>query len=58
MKLARFVCKIVGFSLALASMVCLIVGYWDAIAACFQRMDQRMGGKRLEAEFDEFADVI
>jgi hypothetical protein len=56
MKLARFVCKIVGFSLAVASIVCLIVGYWDCIASCFRRMDRRMGGK--PDEMDDFVDVV
>ena len=58
MKMARFVCKIVGFSLALASIACLMVGYWDCIATCFRRMDRCMGGKCREAELDDFVDVI
>ena len=32
MKVARFVLKIVGFSLAAAAAVCCIVAYWDKIA--------------------------
>jgi len=58
MKFARFVCKIVGFSLAVASVICLMVGYWDCIANCFRRMDRRMSGKNNEAEYDDFVDVI
>ena len=31
LKVARFVLKIVGFSLALAAVVCCVVAYWDKI---------------------------
>lgn len=31
MKTARFVLKIVGGALALASAACLIIGFWDKI---------------------------
>ena len=33
MKTARFVLKIVGASLAVASEVCLIIGFWDRIGS-------------------------
>ena len=33
MKVARFVLKIVGWSLALAAAVCCVVAYWDKITS-------------------------
>ncbi|MDD6024130.1 MAG: hypothetical protein PUC06_07855 [Oscillospiraceae bacterium] len=36
MRTARFVLKIVGASLALASAVCLIIGFWDRIMDAFR----------------------
>ena len=39
MKVARFVLKIVGASLAFAGAVCLIIGYWDKIFSCFKTED-------------------
>lgn len=36
MKTARFVLKIVGAALALASTACLIVGFWDKIVDLFR----------------------
>lgn len=53
MKLARFVLKIVGASLALAGLICMIIGYWDKITAphfgCLC--------KKRPSEFDDYADV-
>lgn len=53
MKLARFVLKIVGASLALAGFVCLIIGYWDKLTAphhfCLC--------KKRPSEYDDYADV-
>lgn len=37
MKIARFVLKIVGASLAFAGVVCLIIGFWDKLTSPFQR---------------------
>ncbi len=52
MKLARFVLKIVGGSLALAGLVCLIIGYWDKLMAL------KVGPcKRRPSEYDDYADV-
>lgn len=36
MKTARFVLKIVGAALALASMACLVVGFWDKLVGLFR----------------------
>lgn len=36
MKIARFVLKIVGASLALAGGVCLVIGFWDKIMKPFR----------------------
>ena len=33
MKVARFVLKIVGWSLALAAAICCVVAYWDKITS-------------------------
>ena len=37
MKVARFVLKIVGFSLAAAAAACCVIAYWDKITAGFRR---------------------
>ncbi|MDD3165623.1 MAG: hypothetical protein PHS97_07180 [Oscillospiraceae bacterium] len=50
MKTARFVLKIVGASLALASFVCLAIGYWD-------KMSNGCCHKRRPSEYDDYADV-
>lgn len=52
MKIARFVLKIVGASLALAGAVCLIIGYWDVLTArrCCRR-------RYRPSEYDDYADV-
>ncbi len=52
MKLARFVLKIVGGSLALAGAICLIIGYWDVLTA--QRGCRR---RDRPSEYDDYADV-
>ncbi len=53
MKLARFVLKIVGGSLALAGLVCLIIGYWDKLTAPHQLCP----GRKRPSEYDDYADV-
>lgn len=52
MKLARFVLKIVGASLALAGSICLLIGYWDRLTAphCCRRRSR-------PSEYDDYADV-
>ena len=53
MKLARFVLKIVGGSLALAGLVCLIIGYWDRLT-----MPRQFGPcRKRPSEYDDYADV-
>ncbi len=37
MKVARFVLKIVGASLAVAGAVCLVIGFWDKIFCCCKK---------------------
>lgn len=64
MKLARFVLKIVGASLAVAGFVCLIIGYWDRLTHCFSSCGDKAvkvvdsaRKKPRPAEYDDFADV-
>lgn len=52
MKLARFVLKIVGASLALAGAICLVIGYWDILTA--RPFCKRRGHP---SEYDDYADV-
>ncbi len=40
MKIARFVLKIVGASLAFAGAVCLIIGYWDKLMKPFHKKEE------------------
>jgi hypothetical protein len=55
MKTARFVLKIVGFSLAALSVACLMVGYWSKIAGCFHRINAKITGVPLvPTEYDNF----
>lgn len=59
MKMARFVLKIVGFSLAAAAAICCIIGYWDKLVAFFTEMKE--SGDSVEAsttpsEYDDYAD--
>ncbi len=51
MKLARFVLKVVGASLALAGSICLLIGYWDQLTAphCCRR-------KNRPSEYDDYTD--
>ena len=53
MKLARFVLKIVGASLALAGGVCLLIGYLDKITDPHRFTLCR----RRPSEYDDYADV-
>ncbi len=50
MKLARFILKIVGASLALAGTICLMIGFWD-------RLTLGCSSKRRPSEYDDYADV-
>jgi hypothetical protein len=50
MRMARFILKIVGASLAFAGAVCLAIGYWDKMTMlCTQH--------RRPSEYDDYADV-
>ena len=44
MKVARFVLKIVGWSLALAAAICCVVAYWDKITSAVCCLAAREGG--------------
>lgn len=60
MKVARFVLKIVGWSLAAAAAVCCIVAYWDKITSGFSSLKDRMTDKGAccchSSEYDDYAD--
>ena len=59
MKTARFVLKIVGFSLSALACACLIVGYWDKIARGFRRLNAKMTGiPPVPTEYDEFEGIL
>ena len=45
MKIARFVLKIVGWSLAVAAAACCIVAYWDKIAEFFGCAKEKLAEK-------------
>ena len=53
MKLARFILKIVGAALALASLVCLVVGFWDKVVS----LCPTCAKKRHYSEYDDYADL-
>ena len=42
MKVARFVLKIVGWSLALAAAICCVVAYWDKITSAVCGLKDRL----------------
>jgi len=53
MKIARFILKVVGVSMALAGVVCLIIGFWDKLVEnCPCRLT-----KSRPSEFDDYADI-
>ena len=58
MKVARFVLKIVGFTLAAAAAVCCVIAYWDKITEGFRAIGARMGCKCCShpSEYDDYAD--
>lgn len=58
MKVARFVLKIVGFSLAAAAAACCVIAYWDKIVAGFRTLGGKLGCPRCArpAEYDDYAD--
>ncbi len=57
MKLARFVLKIVGFSLAAAALACCMVAYWDKLTALCAKMSVKAGNVcATPSEYDDYAD--
>lgn len=56
MKVARFVLKIVGFTLAAAAAACCIIAYWDKIMEGVQAIGARLGCKCCSSEYDDYAD--
>lgn len=60
MKVARFVLKIVGWSLALAAAVCCVVAYWDKITSSLCCLKDKLSEKGEccchPSEFDDYAD--
>lgn len=59
MKVARFVLKIVGWSLALAAAACCLVAYWDKITSGLCGLKDRVAEKSTcchPSEFDDYAD--
>ena len=56
MKVARFVLKIVGFTLAAAAAACCVIAYWDKITAGVCAIGDKLGVKCRSAEYDDYAD--
>lgn len=59
MKVARFVLKIVGLSLAAAAAVCCVVAYWDKIAGLFCGVKEKVAQRSTcchPSEYDDYAD--
>ena len=60
MKVARFVLKIVGLSLALAAAICCVVAYWDKITSAVCGLKDKVADKGAgcchPSEFDDYAD--
>ena len=59
MKIARFVLKVVGWSLALAAAVCCVVAYWDKLNSAFRGLRDKIAEKGAcccHSEFDDYAD--
>ncbi len=48
MKVARFVLKIVGWSLALAAAICCVVAYWDKLTSVVSGLKDKVS-KRASA---------
>lgn len=59
MKIARFVLKIVAFSLIAAAAVCAVIAYWDKLTALFQTVAGKLEEKKAcvcHSEFDDYAE--
>ncbi len=58
MKVARFVLKIVAFSLVAAAAVCAIIAYWDKLAALFQTVSGKLAEKKACVCKSEYEDYV
>ena len=59
MKVARFVLKIVAFSLVAAAAVCAIIAYWDKLTALFQTVSGKLQEKKAcvcKSEYDDYVE--
>ena len=61
MRVARFVLKIVAFSLAAVAFVCCIIAYWDKLCDLVGRAAQTLREKKAHcplcsSEYDDYAD--
>ena len=56
MKVARFVLKIVGFSLAAAAAACCFIAYWDKIVDGVHAIGDKLGFAGRPSEYDDYAD--
>lgn len=59
MKVARFVLKIVAFSLVAAAAVCAIIAYWDKLAALFHCVGNKLEEKKAcvcKSEYDDYVE--
>ena len=60
MKVARFVLKIVGWSLALAAAICCVVAYWDKLTSGLCSLKDKVSDRREHcchpSDFDAYAD--
>ena len=59
MKIARFVLKIVAFSLVAAAAVCAIIAYWDKLTALFRTAGSKLQEKKeciCKSEYDDYVE--
>ena len=59
MKVARFVLKIVAFSLTAAAIVCAVIAYWDKLAALFDTVSGKLQEKKeciCKSEYDDYVE--
>ncbi len=57
MKVARFVLKVVGFTLAAAASICCVIAYWDKITEAVHCLGKKLGVASAQRdEYDDYAD--
>lgn len=59
MKVARFVLKIVAFSLIAAAAVCAVIAYWDKLVALFHTVSGKLQEKKAcicKSEYDDYVE--